>query len=110
MEAEYMALTHATKEALWLRTLATDLGFNITGPMSIQTDNQSAIAFAHNDQFHPRSKHIDIRHHFVRERIDSSDIAIIHCASEDNSADLLTKALARPTHSRQMALIQVSAC
>ena len=109
MEAEYMALTHATKEALWLRTLATDLGFNITGPMSIQTDNQSAIAFAHNDQFHPRSKHIDIRHHFVRERIISNEIQVTHCASEDNSADLLTKALARPSHEAQLARIGLSA-
>ena len=109
MEAEYIALSHAAKEAIWLRRLLTELGVISDSPTLVLTDNQSAIAFAHDNQFHARSKHIDIRHHFIRERIDSGDIEVRHCASEDNCADMLTKALAKPTHSRQLALANMAA-
>ena len=108
MEAEYLALAHSSKEALWLRALLSDLGLPPSGPTTLYTDNQSAIAFAHDSQFHARSKHIDIRHHFVRERVESKDIAIVHCSSEDNSADLFTKPLARPTHAAQLAQLHIS--
>ena len=109
MEAEYVALAHAVKEAIWIRSLLTDLGFPPAGPTSIFIDNQAAISYAHDNQFHARSKHIDIRHHFVRERLDSQDIVLHHCASQDNCADLLTKALARPAHEVQLKLINLSA-
>lgn len=109
MEAEYMALAHAAKEAIWLRRLLAELGVSSADSTTLYTDNQAAITYAHEYQFHARSKHIDIRHHFIRERIVDSDIAVIHCASEDNSADMLTKALARPTHSRQLALANMIA-
>ena len=66
------------------------------GPTTIQIDNLSALKFAENPMFHARSKHIDIRHHFVRERIASNEVVLNHCASEDNMADILTKALPRP--------------
>lgn len=105
MEAEYMALAHATKEALWLRSLFADLGLITDGPIQLYADNESALAFAHDSQFHARSKHIDIRYHFVRERIISNEISVTHCASEDNAADILTKPLARPEHTRQLARI-----
>ena len=110
MEAEYLALAHATKEALWLRSLLTDLGIPLDGPTSVTTDNQAAIAFAHDNQFHARSKHIDIRHHFVREKITSNEVIVPHCASEDNCADLLTKPLPRPAHICQLDRIGLSAC
>ncbi|KAF7371927.1 polyprotein [Mycena venus] len=93
MEAEYMALAKTTCEVLWLRELASELGLTPDGPTS---DNQSAICFAANPVFHARSKHIDIRHHFVRERVASNEVILTHCASEDNLADMLTKALPRP--------------
>ena len=109
MEAEYIALAHAAKEAIWLRALLTELGHAPTGATPIFSDNQAAIAFAHDNQFHARAKHIDIRHHFIRERIDAADISVAYCASEDNCADILTKALARPTHDKQLRLINMSA-
>ena len=110
MEAEYMALCHATKEAIWLRSLSADLKYPITDPTIVSNDNQSAIAYSQDDQFHARSKHIDIKHHFVREQIILKEIQVPHCASEDNRADMLTKALARPTHLRQLALANMAAC
>lgn len=109
MEAEYITLAHTAKEAIWLRNLITELGFSTDDATTIFSDNQSAITFAHDSQFHARSKHIDIRHHFIRERITSGEIAVSFCASEDNCADMLTKALARLTHETQLALNDLSA-
>ena len=98
MEAEYMAASLATREAMWLRTLLKELGFELEGPTTLHTDNQSAIQFAKNSGFHARSKHIDIQYHFVREKIISNEIIIPYCASEDNLADIFTKALPMPKH------------
>lgn len=64
-EAEYVALSSAAQEAVWLRRLSTELGSPPKSPTVIFEDNQSAIAMARNPQFHGRAKHIDIRHHFV---------------------------------------------
>lgn len=109
MESEYMALAHATKEAIWLRFLFHDLGLLSDGPTPLHADNQAAISYAHNDQFHKRSKHIDVRYHFTREHLISNEISVPYCASEDNFADLFMKALARPSHETQVARIGLRA-
>jgi transposase InsO family protein len=93
MEAEYMALSHATREVIWLRNVLNGLGFTQEHPNQLYTDNQGAIDFANGHSIHARSKHIDIRHHFVRESIASRLVTVDHCASAENLADLLTKAL-----------------
>jgi hypothetical protein len=98
MEAEYMAVSHAAREAIWLRNLLLELGLTSEHPTLINVDNQGAIDFSKSQTFHGRSKHIDIRHHFIRERISSQEIEVTHCASEDNLADVLTKALPFPKH------------
>ena len=59
-------------------------------------DNQSAIALAKNPVHHARSKHIDIQHHFIREKIESNEIEISYKSTDDMIADALTKPLARP--------------
>ena len=107
MEAEYMATSLATREAIWLRHLFDELGITLTSPTPLHVDNQSAIEFSKNTNFHARSKHIDIQHHFVREKVDSNEIKIFHCASEDNLADILTKALPAPTHRRLIELLKM---
>jgi hypothetical protein len=66
-EVEYIAAAHAsdtTKEVIWLRRLLTDLGLDLDSPTTLHVDNQSAIATARNPEFHDRTKHIEIRHHF----------------------------------------------
>ena len=108
MEAEYVALAHATKEAIWLRALLGELHLGTDAPTIISTDNLAAIAFSQDHQFHGRSKHIDIRHHFVRERITDGTILVPHCSSEENAADILTKALPRIKHAEQLALINLA--
>lgn len=94
MEAEYMSLATATQEAMWLRNLERELHFNITdAPTVINCDNQSAIKFAGNDSYCARSKHIDIRFHFVREKIVNNEIKLSYIGTQDMVADVLTKAV-----------------
>ena len=91
-----MALTQATKEAIWLRSLLAELNYTQKRPTTLFEDNQSAIALAKNPVHHARSKHIDIQHHFVREKIESKKIEISYIATDEMIADVLTKPLARP--------------
>jgi hypothetical protein len=98
MEAEYMALASATREALWLRSMHTELGFPSTLPTHISVDNHGTISFAHNSGFHARSKHIDVRHHFIRENITSREVSVSYCPTSENTADIFTKALDKSKH------------
>jgi len=70
VEAEYVASANATKEAIWLRTLLTELDFPPITATMIHADNQGCIALANNPVSHSRAKHIDIHHHFIRECIE----------------------------------------
>ncbi|GBP66280.1 Retrovirus-related Pol polyprotein from transposon TNT 1-94 [Eumeta japonica] len=63
-EAEYMAMSSAAQEALWLQQLHVEFGQPLTGPLQIFSDNHSAIQLSANDCYLPRSKHIDIWYHF----------------------------------------------
>ena len=90
-EAEYMALSSAAQEAVWLRELNSDLGNPQSQPILMYEDNQSAIAMARNPQSHGRSKHINIRYHFIREQVSDDKICLKYCPTEDMIADFLTK-------------------
>ena len=104
MEAEYMALTEATKELKWIRTFLAELGCNgqstDSTPTDLYSDNQSAIALAKNPVSHARAKHIDIRHHFVREAIQDQIIWVQYIPTAEMTADSLTKALGREKHEK----------
>ena len=92
-ESEYIAATYATKEALWLRTLISQL-FGITlSATTLFSDNQSAIALAKEHQYHARTKHVDIRFHFIRWVIEDGKIRLVYCPTEEMVADVFTKAL-----------------
>lgn len=93
MEAEYMAASEASKEAIWLRHLLEDLGY-VVRPVAIHCDNQSAIKVIKNPVVSTRSKHIEIRYHAVREQVARRAIQMVDCRTEDMVADMLTKALA----------------
>ena len=94
-EAEYVALSSAAQESVWLKKLITELGRPPSGPMTIYEDNQSAIAMCKNPQYHGRAKHIDIKHHFVREKVANKNIALEYCSTSDMAADMFTKGLSR---------------
>jgi hypothetical protein len=103
MEAEYMALTEATKELKWIRTLLAELGYTNgkpSTPTDLYSDNQSAIALAKNPVSHARAKHIDLRHHFVREAIQDKVIWVQYIPTGEMTADSLTKALGREKHEK----------
>jgi hypothetical protein len=93
-EAEYVAMTHAAKEAVWLCQLIAELFRPLEHPITLHGDNQSAIALAYSDmgQFHTCTKHIDIHYHFIRYVIENS-IRLVYCPTQDMVADTLTKAL-----------------
>ncbi len=67
-ESEYIALYFATQEAVWLRQLMKDLQMDCNTAMTIHEDNQGTIAMSRNPVLHKRTKHIDIKYHFVREK------------------------------------------
>ena len=91
-EAEYYAMTEAIKEILWLIFLLTELKIKFETPV-LYVDNQGAIALAQNPVNHQRTKHIDIRFHFIREAIRSGKIIVEYVGTDENIADMLTKAL-----------------
>jgi hypothetical protein len=95
-EAEYIAITYTAKEAIWFRYFMAELFGPITFPFLIYNDNQSAISLAHAElgQFHARTKHIDIRYHFICEQIGNGTLEVVYCPTNEMTADLLTKALA----------------
>ncbi len=93
-EAEYIALSSAAQEAVWLQKLLLELQMPIQ-PITVMEDNQGAIALAKNPIAHSRTKHIDIRFHFVREAQEEELIKIKYCPTEEMVADLLTKPLPR---------------
>ena len=92
-ESEYVAITHAAQEALWLRSLIGQMFSPFISPTTVFSDNQSAIALTADHQYHARTKHIDIRYHFIRYIVENGSVRLIYCPTGDMLADTLTKAL-----------------
>jgi hypothetical protein len=110
-EAEYLALTAAVKEALWIRTFLHDLGIIDIKETPIFSDNQGCLALAKNPVYHGRTKHIDVRHHFIRDNIEKGDIVVDYCQTDHMPADLLTKPLARTKfeeHKAKLGLTKIT--
>ena len=97
-DAEYVALSEAVSECIWLQQLIKDTKLKEvqSRPANMLCDNTSAIALANNPSHHKRSKHIDVKHHHVRDHMDQGTITITHVPTNDNIADGFTKALAYP--------------
>ena len=95
-EAEYVALSSVTQEAVWLRKLLiSDLQVTSQESTLIMEDNQGAISIAKNPVAHSRTKHIDIRYHYIREAVQEGIMNLCYCPTEQMIADLLTKPLPR---------------
>ena len=93
-EAEYMSLTEACRETTYLRLLLSELGHMQRGATTIYEDNQGAIALAKNPEHHSRNKHIDMRHHFCRDMVESGAVEVVYMPTGEMPADALTKGLA----------------
>ena len=100
VEAEYMAATQATREAVWWRAFLTELGLPPTAATTIYKDSQGAIALGKNPEHHKRTKHIDIQHHYVREQVAAGTVVSHYISTDDMLADVLTKPLAAERHNR----------
>ena len=98
VEAEYMGMCQAAKEAVWLTGLLEDLGLDLRSPLIVYGDNQGALALTQNPVFHPRSKHIAIQYHFTRELVQTEQLVVKYIPTKAMVADALTKALPRPQH------------
>ena len=105
-EAEYIGLTSAVKELIWLNQLLSELNRQVF-QLVIYCDNKSAICLAKNPEFHVRPKHIDIRHHFIREAIDAHKILIGHISTNEMPADIFTKALPKVKHKKCLQLLGI---
>jgi hypothetical protein len=98
-EAEYMALCQTAKEGIWLERLLGEIGYSPSLPVAILSDNQGAIDLTKNSVYHARTKHIDIRHHFLRDVVEAGQVGVSFCGTEEMVADVLTKGLAKLKHS-----------
>lgn len=96
-EAEYMAMGSAAQEALWLQQLQTELGQG-AGTLAVYSDNQSAIKLTVNDCFLPRSKHIDIRFHFLKDHVNNNNLRFCYVKGSENVSDILTKGTTADKH------------
>lgn len=96
-EAEYMGISECCKEAVYLRNLLLELT-NVTYPVPIFNDNQSAHKLSANPIYHKRSKHIDVRYHFCREKVANEIVKIKYLSTSEMPADLLTKGLCKMKH------------
>lgn len=92
-EAEYIALSSVASELMWLKQLADELDTNIAKKITILCDNQSSIKLSSSDAYRPRTKHIDIRFHRIRELVEAKVIDIEFVSTDKNAADALTKAV-----------------
>lgn len=97
-EAEYIALSSAAKEAIYIKNLLAELGFNEDGPLRLYGDNLSAQCLVKNATYHARSKHIDLKYHHVRDVYSKGVIDIGYVPTEDMISDIFTKNLCKIKH------------
>eukprot|EP00253_Pinus_taeda_P006194 PITA_06194 len=92
-EAEYRGAVEASKEALWLHQILSEFGFQQQHPTTLWCDNQSAIQLCKDTVLHQRSKHIELHMHFIRKLIHDHVFELQYCSTDDQVADIFTKAL-----------------
>lgn len=94
-DAEYMAACQTVKEIMWLKRLIKELNNSEPARTTLFVDNQSALDLIKNPVHHKRTKHIDIRFHYIRERYQDNEFILQFLKSTDQTADILTKPLSR---------------
>jgi histone deacetylase 1/2 len=105
-EAEYRSMAHTTADLLWIQSLLHELQVPVHTP-TLLCDNLSAVALSHNPILHSRTKHLELDLHFVRERVISKQLHILHVPARDQLADPLTKPLSPSSYSDIQAKLKV---
>ena len=95
VKAEYIAQAHAAKEALWLRTFVSEIQNKPNRAITINANNQGAIALVKDNKFHSRTKHINVRYHFIHEAVEDGKVSVVYIPTNDNPTDIFTKPLAK---------------
>lgn len=106
-DAEFIAATTAACQGIWLRNILKEITTEEIGPVVLCIDNRSAIDLAKNPMFHGRSKHINIRYHFIRECVERGEVVLKHVCTGDQRADIMTKGLATIKFERMRNLLGV---
>ena len=111
-KVEYMAATQAIKEAIWLCRLMKDMDYPQTRPTVLFGDNQGCISLTKNPIYHARTKHIEIHHHFVSEKVDTGEIEMVYCPTTEMTTDVLSKGPTQVKHDQfkaGMGVVQILA-
>jgi len=108
-EAEYMAVAEGVKEALWLRGLLGDFGVK-QERVRLMCDSQSAIYLSKNQVHHARTKHIDVRYHFVRDVVEEGRISITKVHTDENPSNMLTKVVTGGKFQHCLDLLNILTC
>jgi hypothetical protein len=90
-EAEYIDVTSTACQAVWLRRISEDMKQHKQEATIIHCDNQSTIAMTKNPMSHSCTRHIETRHHFIKELVDKGSIKMSYCGTDDQLADIFTK-------------------
>jgi hypothetical protein len=108
-EAEYVAASSCICHSLWLHKLLKEMNFSQKKTTNIRVDNKSAIELVKNPVHHERSKHIDVRFHFIREHMKNDDVEMTHVASRDQVAYIFTKPLSAELFNKFKKLLGMQA-
>ena len=109
-EAEYMAMADAANQAAWYRMFLSELEYTVDDPIPVHGDNKGAVDLALNPVTGRRSKHIDIKHHAIREYVENKYITLVRTPTEEMVADGFTKPLSRALLLRHMPSMGLSLC
>ena len=107
-ETEYVALSTACQEGIWLRRLLDEISIKQHDPTVIYEDNQGAIQLSKNPKFHSRTKHIDVSYHYNRQQVNQNTVSVKYCTSEDMLADIMTKGLSKVQFQKFRDMLGVS--
>eukprot|EP00253_Pinus_taeda_P028056 PITA_28056 len=105
--AEYRGVVEASKEALWLCQILSEFGFQQQHPTTLWCDNQSAIQLCKDPVQHQHSKHIELQMHFIRKLIHDHVLEVQYCSTNDQVADIFTKALSKAKFTKLRFMVEV---
>ena len=100
-------MSRCAQQMKWMQSWLTKANINYTLPGIIKGDNRGAVALTKNTRDHGKVKHIDIRHHYIRELVQSGTITMEQVPSAENLADLFTKPLPRDHHHRLLDALNI---
>jgi hypothetical protein len=106
-ESEYIGLSRATQQAVWLSSFLSEVDLKQEGPIEMRGDNFGSVCLTENAKRHALVKHIEMRHHYIREKVANGEVKVERIRSGENIADIFTKALNGTSHSKLVSLLRL---